>query len=110
MQATEFHDELKKYKLLRKPDHYKVKWNRKQTEKREMRLNDDNEATTIDKSSVETDAGFWELLEAATKSIFPTTAERNKFFNALRNEHNTMHTKVNLTDLDKLAAITMAEN
>ena len=75
-----------------------------------MRLNDDNEATTIDKSSVETDAGFWELLEAATKSIFPTTAERNKFFNALRHEHNTMHTKVNLTDLDKLAAITMAEN
>ena len=105
MKAEEFKAELNKYELKRKIDHYKVKWNRKTHEKREVLLKEDMlENTTIDPSSVASDAGFWEVLESASKSIFTNTTDMNQFFNALRMEHNAMSKKINLTDLNALAS------
>ena len=105
MKVEEFKAELSKYEVKRKADHYKVKWNRKTHEKREVRLKEDMlESTTIDPSSVASDAGFWEILESASKSIFNNTTDMNQFFNALRTEHNAMSKKINLTDLNALAS------
>jgi len=108
MNEETFNEALKKYKVVRKPDYMKVRWNRNRPGEQgnnKRRQAEEFDDTVIDTSTVDSDAGFWEYLESALKDVDGVTKmELNKLLAALRHEHNTLAPKLNLADLDKIAA------
>jgi hypothetical protein len=105
MEEAHFLEELKKYRVVRKPDHLKVKWNQRQSNATKKSTPGEEKTVKIDSSSVDEDAGFWEILEMATKELGLTTLETKRFFVGMRLEHTlALSGKLNLEDLEKLAS------
>jgi hypothetical protein len=113
MDDSEFNEALKQYRVIRRTDHYKVRWNTNKNASKEVKKRPGGAVsrdTTIDKSNVEIDAGFWEVLEQGLKGIANlTTVESNRFSSNLRGEHNALITKINLSDLEVIAASLVEE-
>jgi hypothetical protein len=103
-----FNEELKRYRTVRKPDYIKVRLNRKAGDAKSGRkaLTSSEDLASVDTSSGDTEAGFWEKLESALRSVDGTLtqAEINKFTSSLRHEHGTLAPKLNLSDLDVIAS------
>ena len=104
MDEDTFHAELQGYPVRRSKDYIKVRYNKRANTKRKVK-DEEDAVPEVDTMNVENDAGFWEYLESALKGIDNIEkSQMNKFFAALRNEHRSLAPKLNLSDLDFIAA------
>lgn len=102
MDEAAFQKELSKYKIVRRADHYKVRWNKKKTEVK--RLADRSHVQTPVIKEFASGANFWDVVTGAPRSGL-SSAEWAKFIAALRESHESILRILNLEDLESLAEI-----
>jgi hypothetical protein len=108
MDDSAFQKELNKYKVVRPADFHKPRLMRQRTEPRtaprtSAPTQQSRERESSQRLANVTSGDFWELLSTANASMM-TTAESIKFIEAIKQEHSLAKGKVNLQDMDMIAA------
>jgi hypothetical protein len=107
MDDSAFQKELNKYKVVRAADYHRPRLTRSRAEPRTASrvpapTQQSREKDNLMIANV-TSGDFWELLSTANATSM-TTAESIKFIEAMKLEHSVAKGKVNLNDMELIAA------
>lgn len=115
MDDATFQKELGKYKVIRKADHFKIRFNKVKNEVKAIKAgvrktttatttttNTAAAATTTTTNTTTKKANFWDLLEASITNL--SVKEKADFIRALKEEHEVVHERINIDDLEAIAA------
>ena len=112
MDDATFQKELAKYKVVRKADHYKIRFNKVKNEAKAIKAGVRKDAkkptttttttTTTNTTNTKVTNDFWDLLDVSITSLNPK--EKVEFIRALKEEHQMVNERINIDDLEAIAA------
>jgi regulator of PEP synthase PpsR (kinase-PPPase family) len=108
MDDATFQKELAKYKVVRKADHYKIRFNKHKNEAKAIKagvrkdITKPKPNTTISTTNTKATNDFWDLLEVSITNL--SVKEKAEFIRALKEEHQMVNERINIDDLEAIAA------
>ena len=109
MDHATFERELAKYKVIRKADHYKIRFNKVRNEVKPIKagvrkdvIKQNKQDTTTTPVTMKPASDFWDLLENIITNL--DAKEKAEFMKALKEEHQVVDERINIDDLEAIAA------
>jgi hypothetical protein len=108
MDHATFERELAKYKVTRKADHYKIRFNKVRNEVKTIKAGVRKDVIKQNKQDNSTPvpmkpaSDFWDLLENIITNL--DAKEKAEFMKALKEEHHVVDERINIDDLELIAA------
>jgi len=110
MDEATFQKELAKYKVIRKADHYKIRINTSKNEVKSLKAGVRKDVTKTKTTTTTTNTttttaatnSFWDLLANSITNL--SVKEKADFIKALKEEHQVVNERINIDDLEAIAA------